>query len=64
MKQGKKKTGHDEPEDRGPTGQGTGGETSDNRPGVDAIRVLQLVTGGVALIILIWFVLHSVLKVI
>lgn len=64
MKQGKKKAGRDEPEDQVPGGQGAGGETSDNRPGVDAIRVLQLVTGGVAFIILVWFVLHSILKVI
>ena len=67
MKHGRKKAGHEEPEDQvhgGHGGQGAGGESGDNRAGVDAIRVLQLVTGGVALIILVWFVFHSVLKVI
>lgn len=65
MKQARKKPGHDEPEGQVSASETvTGGETSDNRQGVDAIHVLQLVTGGVALIILAWFILHSVLKII
>jgi len=64
MKQGKKKAVHDEPEEQVPVGRDAGSETGDNRQGVDAIRLLQLVTGGVALIILVWFVLHSVLNII
>jgi hypothetical protein len=64
MKQGRKKAGRDEPEDPVHGDTVTGGETHDTPGGIDAIHLLQLVTGGVALIILAWFVLHSVLKVI
>lgn len=64
MKQGRKKAGREESEDQVHGGTVTGAETSDTSGGVDAIRILQLVTGGVALIILAWFVLHSVLKLI
>ncbi len=65
MKQARKKSGREEPEGQVPTGEMViGGESRDNPGGVDAIHVLQLITGGVVLIILAWFVLHSVLKVI
>ncbi len=64
MKQGRKKAGHDEPEDQVTGGNVAGGENRDTPGGIDAIRLLQMVTGGVALIILIWFVLHSVLNMI
>ncbi|PKG33928.1 hypothetical protein [Methanoregula sp.] len=64
MTQGRKKAGRDEPEDPLHGGTVTGGETRDTHGGIDAIRLLQRVTGGVALLILAWFVLHSVLKVI
>lgn len=64
MKQGRKKAGHDEPDAQVHDGHVAGGETRDTPGGIDAIRVIQLVTCGVALIILIWFVLHSVLNMI
>ncbi|WP_148277585.1 hypothetical protein [Methanoregula formicica] len=64
MKHGRKKAGHDEPEDQVHGGHGAGGETSDTPGGIDAVRLLQLITGGVALIILAWLVLHTVLNII
>lgn len=65
MKQARKKPGRDDPEGQVPTGETvSGGESRDNPGGVDAIHALQLITGGVVLIILAWFILHSVLKIV
>lgn len=36
----------------------------DNPDGIDAIRVLQLIGGGLAVIILIWYILHNFLRII
>jgi len=64
MKHGRKKAGHDEPEEQISGGRGAGGDTSDTPGGIDAIRLLQLITGGVALITLAWLVLHMILNII
>lgn len=64
MKQGKKKAGHDEPEEQAHGGKITGRETGDTPGGADAVRLLQMITGGFLLIILAWFVIHTVLKLI
>lgn len=65
MKPARKKSGRDEPEGQVPASEPfTVGESRDNPGGIDAIHALQLITGGVALIILTWFLLRSVLKII
>lgn len=80
MKQGKKKiekeeadTGKPEPAEAG--SKKTGGDESGtfkvdsemiggNPNGIDAIRALQMIAGGLAVIILIWYILHNILRII
>ena len=64
MKQGRKKAGHDEPEDQVHGGHGAGAETSSTPGGIDAIRALQLITIAFLLILMVWFFIHTVLKMI
>jgi hypothetical protein len=35
-----------------------------NPNGIDAIRALQIITGGIAVLVLVWFVLHNILHII
>jgi hypothetical protein len=80
MKQGRKKTEKDgaasrkpEPEEAG--SKKAGGDDSGNfrvdsnmiggNPnGIDGIRALQLIAGGIGLLLLIWLVLHNILHII
>ena len=80
MKRGSKKTDKDvagsrkpEPEDAG--SKKAGGDDSGsirvspemiggNPDGIDALRVLQMIAGGIAVVLLIWLVLHNILHVI
>lgn len=70
MKRGSKKTDKDETGSKKAAGDDSGSfrVTSDmiggNPDGIDAIRVLQLIAGGIAALVLIWFILQNMLHVI
>ena len=80
MKQGKKKTEKDEAGSRKPEPEGAGSKkaggddsgsfsvTSDmiggNPNGIDGIRALQIIAGGIAVLVLVWLVLHNILHII
>jgi len=69
MKRGSKKTEKHEAGSTKAEGDDSGSfrMTSDmigaNPDGIDAIRVLQLIAGGIAALVLIWFILHNVLQI-
>ena len=80
MKQGRKKTEKDgaasrkpEPEEAG--SKNAGGDDSGtfkpdsdmiggNPNGIDGIRALQLIAGGIGLLLFVWLLLHNILHVI
>jgi hypothetical protein len=78
MKRGSKKTDKDvagsrEPEEAG--SKKTGGDDSGSfkatremiggdPEGVDIIRVFQMITGGIIVVLLIWVILHNILHII
>jgi hypothetical protein len=64
MKQGRKKSGHDEPSAESPGIDIVDRDNRDNPNGIDAIRVLQIIAGGIAALALVWFVLHNTLHLI
>lgn len=80
MKPGKKKTDKDEAGSRRPEpeeagSKKAGGDDSGsfkvnsemiggNSNGIDGLRALQVIAGGMALVMLIWLVLHNILHVI
>lgn len=80
MKQGKKKIEKDEAGSRKPEPEGAGSKkaggddsgsfrmTSDmiggNPNGIDGIKALQMIAGGIAIVLLIWLVLHNLLHLI
>ena len=80
MKPGRKKiekeeTGSTKPEPEEAGSKKAGGDDSGtfkvdsdmiggNPNGIDAIRALQVIAGGIAILILVWYVLHSILHVI
>ena len=80
MKQGRKKIEKDEAGSRKPEQEDTGSKktrsedsgtfkvTSEmiggNPNGIDGIRALQMIAGGIAAVLLIWLVLHNILHVI
>jgi hypothetical protein len=80
MKQGRKKAEKDEAGSRKPEPEGAGSKkaggddsgsfrmTSDmiggNPNGIDGIRVLMILGGGIGALLLGWFVLHNILHVI
>jgi hypothetical protein len=80
MKPGKKKTDKDEAGSRRPEpeeagSKKAGGEdsgsfrmTSDmiggNPNGIDGVRALQMIAGGIGILVLVWLVLHNILHVI
>ncbi len=57
---GSKKTGGDD--------SGTFKVDSDmiggNPNGIDGIRALQVIAGGIAVLVLVWYVLHNILQII
>lgn len=80
MKQGRKKIGKEEAVSRKPEpaeagGRKTGGDDSGtfnvdgdmiggNPNGIDGIRALQVIAGGIAILALAWLVLRSILHII
>jgi hypothetical protein len=80
MKQGRKKTDKDEagvrkPEPAEAGSKKAGGDDSGtfkvdsdmiggNPNGIDGIRALQIIAGGIAVLVLVWFVLHNILHII
>lgn len=65
MKSGKKKPGRDETGVENPDGEVVvGHDTRDNPHGIDAIRALQIIAGGIVILILIWFILRNILHII
>ena len=80
MKPGKKKIEKDEagsrrPEPEDPGSKKAGGDDSGsfrvtpemiggNPNGIDGIRALQMIAGGIAAVLLIWLVLHNILHII
>ncbi len=80
MKQGRKKTDRDEagsrrPEPTEPVSKKAGSDDSGtvkvtsemiggNPNGIDGIRALQMIAGGIAAVLLIWLVLHNILHII
>jgi len=80
MKQGRKKTDRDEAGSRKPEpaeagSKKSGGDDSGtfkvtsemiggNPNGIDGIRALQMIAGGIAVLVLVWLVLHNILHII
>jgi hypothetical protein len=74
-KQDKEEAGSRKPEPAEGGSKKTGGDDSgtfrvdstmigSNPDGIDAIRAFQMITGGIAVLVLAWFVLHNILHVI
>jgi hypothetical protein len=64
MKQGKKKS---ERQEAGTESQGSDTIVPDNRDnpdGIDGIRALQMITGGIAILVLVWLILRNILHII
>ncbi|MFA5268486.1 MAG: hypothetical protein WC379_10990 [Methanoregula sp.] len=57
---GSKKTGGDDSGTFRQTREMIGG----NPNGIDAIRALQMIAGGIAALVLIWLILHNILHII
>ncbi len=80
MKQGRKKSGKEEAVSRRPepaeagskkTGSDDSGTFTVDREmiggnpnGIDGIRALQVIAGGIAILVLVWLVLHNFLHII
>jgi len=65
MKPGRKKTGRDETSVENPDSDTIAGSDNRNNPdGIDAIRTLQVIAAGIAILALVWFVLHNFLHII
>lgn len=80
MKQGRKKTEKEETVSRKPEPAEGGSKKAGsddagsfkvtremiggNPNGIDAIRALQIITGGIAVLVLVWFVLHNTVHLI
>lgn len=64
MKQGKKKSGRDETSAVGPGSDVVGPENRNNPEGIDGIRLLQMLAGGLAVVLLVWLLLHNILHII
>jgi hypothetical protein len=65
MKPGNKKTKRDETHAESPDSENIIGNDNRNNPdGIDAIRALQMIAAGIAILALVWFVLHNFLHII
>jgi hypothetical protein len=64
MKPGKKKSGRDETNTEIPGSDIVSRDNRDNPDGVDAIRALQIIAVGIAVLVLVWFLLHNILHLI
>jgi|WetSurMetagenome_2_1015567.scaffolds.fasta_scaffold521039_2 hypothetical protein len=70
MKRGSKKPESDETDSKKPEREEVGTDTpgSDkitiDPDGIDAIRALQFLAGGIAILALVWYVLHNILHII
>ena len=69
MKRGSRKPEVDDPEKKKPERKDPGidRQGSEKTPGdpngIDGIRALQLIAGGIAILILVWLVLHNILHI-
>jgi hypothetical protein len=64
MKQGKKKPEREEKITESQGSDIVGPENRNNPNGIDGIRALQVIAGGIAVLVLVWFVLHNILHII
>jgi hypothetical protein len=70
MKRGSRKPEVDEPEKKKPETKDPGidrpgsEKTTGDTTGIDGIRALQLIAGGIAALILVWLVLHNILHIV
>ena len=64
MKQGRKKPDREEKSTESPGWDSTGPENRNNANGIDGIRALQMIAGGIAALVLGWLVLHNILHLI
>jgi len=64
MKQGRKKTDREEKSTESPGWDSAGPENRNNANGIDGIRALQMIAGGIAALVLGWLVLHNILHII
>ena len=64
MKQGRKKADREEKSTESPGWDSAGPENRNNANGIDGIRALQMIAGGIAALVLGWLVLHNILHII
>jgi hypothetical protein len=64
MKPGKKKSERDETSTESPGSVIVGPDNRDNPNGIDGIRALQMLAGGIATLALGWLILHNILHII
>ena len=64
MKQGKKKPEREEKSTESLGSDMVGPENRNNPTGIDGIRALQVIAGGIAILVMVWFVLHNILHII
>lgn len=64
MKQGKKKPDREEKSTESAGSDIVGPENRNNPNGIDGIRALQVIAVGIAILVLVWFVLRNILHII
>jgi hypothetical protein len=64
MKQGKKKHDRDETSVESPGGDIVGSDNRNNPKGIDGIKALMVIAGGIATLVLGWLILHNILHII
>jgi len=64
MKQGKKKSERQETGMESPGSDTVFSDNRDNPDGIDGIRALQMIAGGIAILVMVWFILRNILHLI
>jgi hypothetical protein len=65
MKRGSKKPEGEEADNKKPESEDTGSEKTTSDPnGIDGIRALQILGVGIAILVMVWYILHNFLHII
>ena len=70
MKRGSKRPGNEETDSKKPESEDTGSDAmvsekiTNNPNGIDGVQALQVLAVGIAILVLVWYILHNFLHII